>query len=174
MCGYDAREHPDAVLEGARHTHPRVVEETAHDNPHYHDPAQVVRAVTPEPEALPDLRRLPLPADATTFRRVLLHEMTADGVPATVAHSLLIAAGEILTNARVHGNGLSALRVGLVNGHFVCEICDHGPGPGDSLTGYLPPRPGRNDGAGVWVARQLTSRLEFLPTPEGCAARLWT
>jgi hypothetical protein len=31
----------------------------------------------------------------------------------------------------------------------------------------------RDDGAGVWVARQLTHRLDFLPSPEGLTVRLW-
>jgi hypothetical protein len=55
----------------------------------------------------------------------------------------------------------------------VCEVSDHGPGIEDPLTGYLPPRPGHADGAGVWVARQLTHRLDFLPSPEGLTVRLW-
>jgi hypothetical protein len=78
-----------------------------------------------------------------------------------------------LANARRHGNGASALRVGRVDGRFVCELADHGPGIQDPLTGYLPPRPGHADAAGVWVARQLTARLEFVSTPHGFATRLW-
>jgi hypothetical protein len=149
ICGYDAREHSEAVLEGAWRTHPLVLGDTWRDNPHYHDPEQVVRALTPMAGPLPDLRTLPLPADTTALRHTLLHEMTADGVPAPEAYNL------------------------LVDGRFVFELSDHGPGPQDPLTGYLPPRPGHTGGAGVWVARQLTSRLEFVSTPDGFATRLW-
>jgi hypothetical protein len=28
-------------------------------------------------------------------------------------------------------------------------------------------------GAGLWIARQLTSRLELIPSAEGFTARLW-
>jgi hypothetical protein len=49
VCGYDAREHSEAVLEGARHTHPLVLEGAWLDNPHYHDPEQVVRATGQPP-----------------------------------------------------------------------------------------------------------------------------
>jgi anti-sigma regulatory factor (Ser/Thr protein kinase) len=173
MCAYDAREHSDAVLDGARHTHPHVLEEAWLDNPDYHDPAQVVRALAPDAHPLPDLRPLPLPADAAGFRHALLHELTADGVSAPEADNLLVAAGEIWSNAGRHGDGARGLRVGRVNGRFVCEISDHGPGVQDPLTGYLPPRPGHVGGAGVWVARQLTWRLEFVPSGRGLATRLW-
>jgi hypothetical protein len=71
------------------------------------------------------------------------------------------------------GNGASGRRVGRVDGRFVCEVSDHGAGVHDPLTGYLPPRRGHTDGAGVWVARQLTARLEFVSTADGFATRLW-
>jgi anti-sigma regulatory factor (Ser/Thr protein kinase) len=173
LCGYDAREHAEAVLEGAWRTHPQVLGEAWRENPRYHDPAQVVRGLTPDARPLPGLRPLPLPTDTAGFRRVLLEEMAADGVAMREAQNLVMAAGEILANARRHGNGAKALRVGPVDGRFVCELADHGPGISDPLTGYLPPRPGLDDGAGVWVARQLTDRLEFVSTPEGFATRLW-
>lgn len=173
MCGYDAREHSDAVLEGALQTHPLVLDETWHENPEYHDPAEMVRALTPAAYALPDLRPLPLPADSAGFRRTLRNEMTAAGASAAQSADLLVAAAEIWANAGRHGRGARALRVGRVDGHFVCEISDNGPGAPDALTGYLPPRTGHDDGVGVWVARQLTSRLEFIPTTDGLATRLW-
>jgi hypothetical protein len=53
----------------------------------------------------------------------------------------------------------------------VCEIADGGPGFDDPLAGYLAPRQGV--GAGLWVARQLTWRLEFLRSPDGFTARIW-
>jgi anti-sigma regulatory factor (Ser/Thr protein kinase) len=173
ICGYDAREHSDAVLDGAAHTHPQMLGDAWSDNPQYHDPAQVVRALTPDPAALPALRRLAVPTDGTALRRTLLREMEVDGVPALEAENLLVAASEILANADRHGNGVSGLRVGRVEGRFVLELADHGAGIQDPLTGYLPPRAGHGAGAGVWVARQLTSRLEFVSSPDGFATRLW-
>jgi hypothetical protein len=43
----------------------------------------------------------------------------------------------------------------------------------DPLAGYVPPDPGDEHGAGLWVARQLTQQLEIVATPEGAAVRLW-
>jgi anti-sigma regulatory factor (Ser/Thr protein kinase) len=63
--------------------------------------------------------------------------------------------------------------MGLVDGHFVCEISDDGPGLDDPLAGYVPPRPDQEDGAGLWVARQLSSRLELMSSADGLTVRLW-
>jgi hypothetical protein len=73
-----------------------------------------------------------------------------------------------------HGGGLGSVRVGMFDGTFVCEVADSGPRFDDPLVGHLPAWPGGDIGAGLWVARQLTSRLEFLTTPAGgLMTRLW-
>jgi hypothetical protein len=43
----------------------------------------------------------------------------------------------------------------------------------DPLAGFLPPRPGHADGAGLWVARQLTRQLELVSSAQGTTVRLW-
>jgi hypothetical protein len=56
----------------------------------------------------------------------------------------------------------------------VCEVSDHGGGLDDPLAGYVPPREGALDGAGLWVARQFASRLKPLASPGGgLTTRLW-
>ena len=61
---------------------------------------------------------------------------------------MLVAANEVFGNALRHGDGPTALRAGLVDGWFVCEIEDEGPGIDDPLAGYLPPTPGRSGRGG--------------------------
>jgi hypothetical protein len=85
----------------------------------------------------------------------------------------VVAAREVLSNAHTYGNGLRAVRVGRVGEWFVCEISDAGSGLDDPLAGYLPPRPASTAGAGLWIARQLTSRLELHSEPAGLTVRLW-
>jgi hypothetical protein len=70
-----------------------------------------------------------------------------------------------------HGTGVEEVRVGRVDGRFVCEVIDRGRGFDDPLAGYLVPRPGR--GKGLWVASQLTWRLESFHSPLGFTVRLW-
>jgi anti-sigma regulatory factor (Ser/Thr protein kinase) len=84
-----------------------------------------------------------------------------------------MAANEVLVNAWEYADGPDAVRVGLVNGSFVCEISDLGPGLDDPLAGYLPPISEQERGAGLWVARQLVSRVELLSSAHGLTVRLW-
>jgi anti-sigma regulatory factor (Ser/Thr protein kinase) len=84
---------------------------------------------------------------------------------------MLVAATEVATNAVRHGGGIEEVRVGRVDGRFVCEVIDRGGGFDDPVAGYLPPRPGR--GRGMWVARQLTWRVESFHSPRGFTVRTW-
>jgi anti-sigma regulatory factor (Ser/Thr protein kinase) len=171
VCGLDSREQPDDVLVGSWETHPKTMNEHWSDNAHFHAPHEVVRARTPEPADVPALTRLPSDGGVRDLRARLLAELSAAEVPDAGAENMLIAAGEVLANAHRHGGGVRDMRVGRAGGRFVCEIADHGPGLDDPLAGYLPPRPGHS--AGLWVARQLTRRLEMRSTERGLTTRLW-
>jgi anti-sigma regulatory factor (Ser/Thr protein kinase) len=171
VCGLDTREQPEDVLEGSWETHPKTLKAYWSDNDHYHDPRTVVRARTPEPGDVPPLTSLPPGIDARELRTRLLAEMSGAELADGDARELLIATGEVLANAHHYGGGVRALRVGRAGDGFVCEVADRGPGLDDPLAGYLPPRAGR--GAGLWVARQLTRRLEMISTERGLTTRLW-
>jgi anti-sigma regulatory factor (Ser/Thr protein kinase) len=116
---------------------------------------------------------VPTDGDAHALRARLLAEMAAAGVPEVDAAKMLMAVVEVLTNAHRHGDGVRAIRIGRVGERFVCEISDHGPGLHDPLAGYLPPHPGHARGAGLWVARQMTRRLEMTSSERGLTTRLW-
>jgi anti-sigma regulatory factor (Ser/Thr protein kinase) len=173
VCAYDCRTLPDAVVFGAAHTHSQVLTDDWHDSPHYEDPAQLVRALTPAPEPLPHLRAVPLDMDARAFRARLGREMAADGVVDARAGDMLLAATEILSNIARHSHAPRGMRVGRVGERFVCELADRGPGLDDPFAGYMPPGSSRVGGAGLWVARQVTWRLDLLPSPDGLTVRLW-
>ena len=175
ICPYDERVLSAAVLGGACITHEHVITDARRPSASYADAAAVVRARTPAPEPLPQLRQLPPPDGTRGLRELLAAEMASEAVPGHAARSMLLAAGEIFTNARQHGGGATSLSVGRVGTHFVCEIADAGAGLDDPLAGYLPPRPAQRSGAGLWVARQSTSSLELLhPDGGGLTVRLWT
>jgi anti-sigma regulatory factor (Ser/Thr protein kinase) len=173
VCGLDAREQPDFVLEGSWETHPRTMSEGWPENGHYHDPAQVVRARTPAPDDVRGLAMVPAHTDARTLRRRLVAEMAAARVRDAKAQDMLRAVGEVVANAHRHGGGVRAVRAGRAGKHFVCEVSDHGAGLDDPLAGYLPPHQGHAQGAGLWVVRQLTDRLDMISTSRGLTARLW-
>jgi anti-sigma regulatory factor (Ser/Thr protein kinase) len=173
VCGLDAREQPDSVVEGSWDTHPRTMNDGWSENDHYHEPAEVVRARTPAPRDVSGLTSVPADTDARALRVLLLGEMAAAAVPEVDAQNMLMAVVEVLTNAHRYGGGARAVRIGRVGEEFVCEISDHGPGLEDPLAGYLPPRPGHGGGAGLWVARQVTRRVEMLSSDRGLTTRLW-
>jgi anti-sigma regulatory factor (Ser/Thr protein kinase) len=171
VCTYNANGLPDQVLEAALRTHTDVLSDDWEPSHRYEDPSAVVRQVTPDPEPLPELRSLSVDDDLELFRERLARELVADRVPETTALEMLVAATEVAANAMRHGSGIANVRVGRSDGRFVCEVIDRGTGFDDPLAGYLVPRDGI--GTGLWVARQLAWRLEFLHSPAGFTARLW-
>ena len=171
LCAWDTNAVSDAVIDAIWQTHPHV--DAVGVGPQYHEPRDIVAAFTSVPA-----RNLPLPTlaatrDPTAFREELAAALAEASAPQAKVVDMLVAATEIFKNALEHGGGPSALRAGLVDGWFVCEIRDRGPGLDDPLAGYLPPGPGRPERAGLWLARQLVSRLELLPAQPGLAVRLW-
>ena len=172
LCSYNANGTPDPIIEGVWRTHPEVVDRDSWTTSElYEDPEHVLRRITPPPEALPDLRSIPVAHDTEQLRERLAHELVAAGHGEARTLEMLLAATEIATNAIQHGAGIEDIRIGRAHGRFVCEITDRGPGFDDPAAGYLAPR---NDvGSGLWVARQLTWRIEFFHSPRGFTARIW-
>lgn len=99
--------------------------------------------------------------------------LAADAVPEGQTRDMLLAGTEIASNITRHGSEPRSMRVGRVGEHFVCELSDCGPGLDDPFPGYRPPDLARVGGAGMWVARQVTWRLDLLSSPNGLTVRLW-
>ncbi len=172
LCTYNANGTPDPILEGVWRTHPEVVAgDIWNTSDVYEDPDKVLRAITAEPTPLTDLRSVPFGRDLEQFRERLARELVAEEVSEAKALDMLLAATEIATNAVEHGGGVEEVRVGRAQGRFVCEIVDRGNGFDEPAAGYLAPREGV--GTGLWVARQLTWRIEFFQSPPGFTARIW-
>lgn len=171
LCSYNANGTPDPIIEGVWQTHPEVVDgNTWTRSPLYEDPDNLLRQITPAPEPLPELRSIPFGRDPEQLRERLAHELIAAGVGKARTFEMLLAATELATNAFQHGGGIEEVRVGNAHGRFVCEIIDRGPGFDEPAAGYLAPRAGL--GTGLWVARQLTWRIEFFHSPTGFTARI--
>ena len=100
--------------------------------------------------------------------------MRAAGVPAEAIAGMVLAASEVLANARRYADGRPGVRAGRAGDGFAFEITDDGPGFDDPLAGYLPPgADGGDRGAGLWIARQSTARLEVIRADDGLTVRLW-
>jgi anti-sigma regulatory factor (Ser/Thr protein kinase) len=174
MCTYDSRIVPERVVDAVRQAHPHVVLDGRRENPDYHDPAEVVRKFAPEPEPLPEMRDLPVDGDPRALRGALLAELATAGVAPNQAEAMILAASETVVNAARHGEGVRRIRVGGGRGAFVCEVSDRGGGLNDPFAGYVPPGAPAANGEGLWVARQLTRRVDLAPSPEGgLTVTLW-
>jgi anti-sigma regulatory factor (Ser/Thr protein kinase) len=170
VCAYDANRLPDPVIDIARRTHPEVLADGWQASGQFEDPRALVRELTPEPEPLLGLRSFSA-QDVEGFREQLARELMAEKVPEAKALEMLVAGTEVATNAVRHGAGIEEVRVGRVEGRFVCEVVDRGSGFDDPVAGYLAPREGT--GSGLWVARQLAWRLESFQSPKGFTVRIW-
>jgi anti-sigma regulatory factor (Ser/Thr protein kinase) len=172
LCSYDANGTPDPIIEGVWQTHPEVVSgDTWTSSDRYENPDDLLHRVTPAPEPLTGLRPIVFGRGAEELREQLARELTGDKMNEAQTLDLLLAATEIAKNAMQHGGGIHEVRVGHARGRFVCEIVDRGEGFDDPAAGYLAPREGI--GAGLWVARQLTWRIEFFRSPAGFTTRIW-
>jgi anti-sigma regulatory factor (Ser/Thr protein kinase) len=180
VCTYDANGLPDPVLESVGQTHcemlnaPNRSRGGGHcwqESDDFEDPRALVRKLTPEPDPLAELRSFSTGEDLEAFREQLARELMTEKVPERKALDMLVAGTEIAANAVRHGAGIKEVRVGRVKGRFVCEIVDRGGGFSDPVAGYLAPREGT--GTGLWVARQLSWRIESFDSPRGFAVRIW-
>ena len=172
LCSYDANGTPDPIIEGVWQTHPEVVAgDSWSSSDEYEDPDHLLRRITPAPPLLTGLRAIPFGRGAEELREQLARELVADEISEARSLDFLLAATEIANNAMQHGGGIEEVRVGRARGRFVCEIVDRGDGFEDPAAGYLAPRAGI--GAGLWVARQLTWRIEFFHSPTGFTTRIW-
>lgn len=172
MCTYNANGLPDRLLEAVWRTHPEVgAGNTWHQSDHFEDPADLLRQIAPAPEPLDELRSIRFGREPEALREAVARELVAERVTEAKALDMLLAVTEVARNAADHGGGVKAVRIGRAGGRFVCEIVDQGLGFDDPTAGYLPPREGI--GRGLWVARQLTWRIEFFQSSLGFTARIW-
>jgi anti-sigma regulatory factor (Ser/Thr protein kinase) len=173
VCGYDTRVVPDEVVEAMHRTHPRVLGGSERGDPAYEDPAAVVAEHSPLTPVSGRLEPIDTDGDAAVLRRRVRRRMLDAGLSAADSEALLLASSEVIANAQTHGGGVRELRFGSTPEGFVLEVSDAGPGLASPLAGHLPPGGSANEAAGLWVARQVTKRLEMLGRSPGLTVRLW-
>jgi anti-sigma regulatory factor (Ser/Thr protein kinase) len=164
ICAYDSRAVAARVVHGVEETHPTLVQgdRTAYST-RYMQPADYTAA-----QQVPVQ---PAPKDAETFEfdvRFLstirhwsaawaeAHGMTADGV-----RDLLIAVHEVASNAIEHGGGAGIARFWATPTALCCEVSSSAP-LRQRFPGYLPPDTNSERGRGLWMARQICTRVDVV------------
>lgn len=85
----------------------------------------------------------------------------------------MLAVNELITNAVRHGGGRGRIRLWLANQDVICEISDEGAGIEVArLEDQGRPRLDTAGGWGLWLARQLSDRMEVDTGPQGTTVRI--
>jgi anti-sigma regulatory factor (Ser/Thr protein kinase) len=174
LCAYDAKTVPAAVLASARQTHPELTAAGgAQRSAEFLTPAEFT--------GLNRTRPRPAPADATVLafalpqlaevRRTASAWATTAGLPDERARELLIAIHEVVSNAVEHGGGHGVAKLWSTPGDVICEVTSPAPMK-DPFPGYLPPDARQERGRGLWMARQICSRVDVHSEPEGTRVQL--
>ncbi|SNR90552.1 Anti-sigma regulatory factor (Ser/Thr protein kinase) [Geodermatophilus saharensis] len=180
LCVFDTRRLSDAVLAGARDSHPHLVTAAGRGaNPDFVDPATYLAGL-PVPDE--PLERTPpaLAAEDVTdligLRHTIRRVLSAVDGPADVVEDFLLAVDEMTSNGTRHGRRPVGLRLWTAPGRLVCTIRDAGPGPTDPFAGYGPAH-GEDlsaGGMGLWLARQLCDHVALRRDADGSSVRLTT
>jgi anti-sigma regulatory factor (Ser/Thr protein kinase) len=171
LCPYSLAALPAGVIAQAERTHPFLVQAGRRQPSGRFQPLSVA-----EPFARP-LPAAPAGAACVPFGRGELGRLRAfvteqarrAGLGQPKATSLVAAINEIATNSLQHGGGHGELRVWADRDWLVCEVSDSGHLTAP-LAGRLPPA--TNDGAGLWLANQLTDLVQICSVPGATQIRV--
>jgi len=174
LCPYDASGLTAAVLEDARRTHPRVVEDGARRVSDDYSGTVVAQAIGGQPLPSP-----PPEAQVTAFaeedlpalREQVERRALQAGLSGSRAQDLMIAVSEIAANTMVHATGAGILRIWRDGPALVCQIRDEGQIT-DPLAGRHPDPPPADSGHGLRIAHELCDLVELRSGPWGTVVRL--
>jgi anti-sigma regulatory factor (Ser/Thr protein kinase) len=170
LCPYDASALHQDVLLDAQRIHPELM----HDNgvvasSLFTDPRDFVRghSLIAEPPASAASLAISDSGDLTMARHFVREEAAKAGLSAEATEYLVVAVGELVTNALIHGLPPRRLSVYADGPTLICHIYDSGPGLADPLAAYLVPERNALRGNGLWLARQMCDYLDVVTSPAG-------
>jgi anti-sigma regulatory factor (Ser/Thr protein kinase) len=177
LCPYDSSVLPGELRPGVEQTHPELLQgNRVVPSPAFADPRIFIRdfsAVAPPPPTSASIgfeRR----EDLAGIRRFLRAQLRQAGFGDEAAPLLVAAAGEVVTNALMHGSAPRRLWVYTEGPMLVCHVHDGGPGFADPLAAYLAPDQHATRGHGLWLGRQVCDCLEAATDRTGTHVRLLT
>jgi anti-sigma regulatory factor (Ser/Thr protein kinase) len=113
-----------------------------------------------EPSPVIDLTQPFTEKDLYTLRAAVTAHAHAGGATPSSVDNLLIAVGELASNAVRHGGGSGTLRLWLADDQLFCQVRDQGPGIADpQRAGREPVPPTTTGGRGLWIVRRLCPEM---------------
>jgi anti-sigma regulatory factor (Ser/Thr protein kinase) len=171
LCPYDTESLPEDVVEGARTTHPLVLEGGAeHTSDHYAHGAGTLAGELPPPPADADELRFGA-GDGRAIRAFADHAAREHGLRPEGVESLVFAAGELAANTVLHGGGSGTIRSWAEHGSVVLEVRDAGH-MDNPLVGRLRPNVDEARGRGLWLVNQLCDLVQIRSGTEGTVVRV--
>jgi anti-sigma regulatory factor (Ser/Thr protein kinase) len=176
-CLYDTATAPQAVLDVAERTHPRIVSPSGQRraSDRYQDVA-VFEGLPYAPDPLEDSApTIELVNRSAAEARHALAQTGPGRIPAATLDDLLIGVSEAVTNARRHGRPPATVRIWATPGRIVVTVHDTGRGPADPLAGLVPAPSNISDrglGLGLWAMHQLDIDVALRHTGDGFTVRL--
>jgi anti-sigma regulatory factor (Ser/Thr protein kinase) len=176
LCMYDRRTMTPEALDGARCTHPELVDGSGpHVNDAFLDPSTVYAEVDrrPLPPVPPGAREMPVDGIDLCALRAFVGDHAEDhGITSARLHDLLVATTEVATNAIRHGLPPVTCRTWTDDGDLVVDVTDGGHWQPEGLPGFLPPDPLVRAGFGLWGVRMLCPLVQLRTGPAGTDIRL--
>ena len=169
ICAYDARRLPDAVLAGARRTHPIVSTAGSRAPSAEHFTAGDLGATLvagverPDVEEGPSARVSPS-GDCLELRKKVVWAARRAGLAGDVVEDLLLALEEIASAIFASGRRTAIVRTARARGEWLCELTAAG-----RATGELPLDGGS---LGFVVARLICDRVEVTDDERQLVVRL--
>jgi len=99
--------------------------------------------------------------ELSQLRRCLTDVARLAGLAEPRRSDFVLAVHEVTGNAIQHGGGRGRARMWYADGALRCRVTDDGPGLIGQVVLAEPPEPGGEDGRGLWLARELTDRLDI-------------
>jgi anti-sigma regulatory factor (Ser/Thr protein kinase) len=174
LCPYDTEALPAAVLDGARRTHPFVLEDgVSHESADYYG-LSAIGAPFAEPLPDPPASALELafgdgPLEA--LRWLVGRAAEEAGLAATRVADVVLAVHELATNTLRHGGGRGTLRIWREPDALICEVADAGR-LDQPLAGRERPLAAQPGGRGLWLVNQLCDLAQIRCFEAGSVVRL--
>jgi anti-sigma regulatory factor (Ser/Thr protein kinase) len=162
LCPYDV-EHLEAdALEGARLTHPLLVEGGHSDpSPMYGDPVDVWGGRRwPQNRPLEPVHEVAFTGDLHALRQAVTAEPVMGSLGRTRQADLVFAINEAASNAVRYADGICTVRLWQEGPAVVGEVRTRGASP-DVLAGRLRPADTAHGGRGLWLVNQICDLVEM-------------
>ena len=179
-CIWDRRNHPQAVIDGARATHRHLLTaDGVRPSPQFLAPDSFLAArrhapLAAPPEPVDRDRVLHDVAELGELRSLLSKWTAGHGFSAAAAEDVVMGVVEIATNGLRHGLPPVRVRAWHRQDTLIVQCDDMGGRPVPPAAGYQRPRlaGARPGGRGLWLARQLADVVVIESAPGRTSVRL--